>query len=79
MNYDMLSGYPEAQAEKIARHYAHMAQTALTLLKIIEMAKGLPKGANLDQAEEAAQHLLGQIKDAHFYDLGIKLQWPAKN
>ncbi len=62
------------RAERLARHYLSLAQTAHTLLALVEMTRGVPGPCRT--TTECAQNLMDQIETAHERDLGLELRWP---
>ncbi len=71
-----LAEHPTIQAEIIARHYTSLATTALNLLQLIEARRYSENPEPLDQCIDFC---LRQIKDLHWQDLGIKLEWPTRD
>lgn len=62
-----------AQAEAIARHYVSVAKTAIDLLKILELSRGMNM---VENTRSVVRFIVGRIKAAHAGDLGIELSWP---
>lgn len=67
---------PDYQAEAIARHYASHATLALELLKPVELRR---QSAVFHGDDNSLNHtiemLVGQIKNNHWHDFGIELDW----
>jgi hypothetical protein len=64
--------YPDCQAEAIAKHYIAHATVALQILKMLECCQS---GAYPEIAD-SVQMLVSVIKNNHWQDFGIELEWP---
>lgn len=64
--------YPNHQAETIARHYVAHATMALQLLKMVETRQH----NNFPELDSRIQILVDVIKNNHWHDFGIELEWP---
>jgi len=65
--------YPDCQAEAIAKHYAAHATIALQILKMLECRRHAGGYPELDRS---IQMLVDEIKNNHWHDFGIELEWP---
>lgn len=69
-----LMKYPDHQAEVIAKHYVAHANIAMEILKMVECARHTGAYAELDRS---IQMLVDEIKNNHWHDFGIELNWPT--
>lgn len=67
--------YPDYQAEVIAKHYASHATVALQILKLVECHRSAGSGSNYPMIDHTIQMLVDTIKDSHWHDFGIELNW----
>ncbi len=65
--------YPDHQAETIAKHYTSHATLALNLMQLIDVRRYSEDPQNLDAA---IAHCVEIIKNNHWHDFGIELEWP---
>lgn len=68
-----LLNYPDQQAEIIARHYVAHARSAQALLQLVESRKHVLSSPDVDSV---IQRLVDEIKNNHWHDFGIELDWP---
>ena len=64
--------YPDCQAEAIAKHYAAHATIALQILKMLECRQHI---GGYDELDRSIQMLVDEIKNNHWHDFGIELEW----
>jgi hypothetical protein len=72
MKYNWLAREPYAQFEAIADHYTNLFATAIHLRYLV---RHYQRGYDVN-TEACMEIMAAQIKKAHAYDLGIKLEWP---
>lgn len=73
-----LAKYPSTQAETLARHYLSLAQTAKTLLYLVDQDKFAPETRSHPDWDKMVQFYVAQIKEVHLKDLGIELKWETR-
>lgn len=74
--FQMLRDCPDMQAEQIANHYTKLALLAMDLRKCVEIRRYADlHGWALDNADAMIARMVQEIKQQHWYDFGIPLEW----